>query len=115
MAIIHRPLKGSRISSFYPVKTLPPLTSLESAFQLQEYISLLIRLDVHDVETIVSLPGKPPSLEREGSDGVNVDDKLDVTMDESCWVYEHLRHVRHRVRSVSPAEWRSPPGDLLRT
>ena len=39
------------------VKTLPSLASLDSAFQLQEYISLLIRLDVHDVNSIVSLPG----------------------------------------------------------
>ena len=59
--VIQRPLKGSRISSFYPVKSLPPLSALDSAFQLQEYISLLIRLDVHDVERIVSVPGKSTS------------------------------------------------------
>jgi hypothetical protein len=72
-----RPTRGSRISSFYPVKSLPSLSSLESAFQLQEYISLLIRLDVHDVERIASLPSP---------DSGNV-------VDESCWIYEQLRRL----------------------
>jgi hypothetical protein len=94
--MIQRPLKGSRISSFYPVKSLPPLASLDSAFQLQEYISLLIRTDVHDVEAIVSLPGKHNGVEREGSDGVedkdgDKDGKAEVSVGESCWVYEQLR------------------------
>ncbi|KAI0341457.1 Mob1/phocein [Trametopsis cervina] len=98
MAIIQRPLKGSRISSFYPVKSLPPLAALDSAFQLQEYISLLIRTDVHDVETIVSIPGKQHSVEREGSDGAEEkdgerDSKAEVTVDESCWIYEQLRRL----------------------
>lgn len=100
--IIQRPLKGSRISTFYPVKSIPPLSSLDSAFQLQEYISLLIRADVHDVETIVSVPGGRPSKEREGSDGSTGSDeglekdslgKSDVNVDVNCWVYEQLRYV----------------------
>ncbi|KAG5650613.1 hypothetical protein H0H81_011640 [Sphagnurus paluster] len=101
-----RPLRGSRISSFYPVKTLPSLSSLDSAFQLQEYISLLIRLDVHDVDAIVSLPGKSSGKEKEaGSEesdgkeekvaGAGEDNeekgKNDVTVDEACWIYEQLR------------------------
>ena len=44
-AIIQRPLRRSRISTFYPVKNLPSLASLDGAFQLWEYILLLIRLD----------------------------------------------------------------------
>ncbi len=98
MAVIQRPLKGARISTFYPVKSLPPLASLDSAFQLQEYISLLIRLDVHDVEAIVSVPGKFGTKEREGSDDmrgqerdVEKDLKSDVAVDEACWIYEQLR------------------------
>jgi hypothetical protein len=97
-AVIQRPLRGSRISTFYPIKKLPSLASLDSAFQLQEYISLLIRLDVHDVDAIISLPGS-------SSKGGNVDDqgdgkighnesekrKNEVTVDEACWVYEQLR------------------------
>jgi len=87
-AVIQRPLRGSRISSFYPVKNLPPLSSLDSAFQLQEYISLLIRLDVHDVDTIVAVPGqtKHDSPKEEGEDKER---KVDV--DEACWIYEQLR------------------------
>jgi len=104
MTVIQRPLKGSRLSSFYPVKSLPSLSSLDSAFQLQEYISLLIRLDVHDVERIVSLPGKSPNtqdtgtpleeLKNEEKDS-DKDGKGDVTVDEPCWIYEQLRSAAY--------------------
>lgn len=96
--LIQRPLKGSRISTFYPVKSLPSLSSLDSAFQLQEYISLLIRLDVHDVEGIVSLPGKQSlkdidlNEELRGDEKENEKDgKNEVVVDDGCWVYEQLR------------------------
>ncbi|KAF9652725.1 Mob1/phocein [Thelephora ganbajun] len=102
MTVIQRPLKGSRLSSFYPVKSLPSLSSLDSAFQLQEYISLLIRLDVHDVQRIISLPGKPTNtqdtgtpleeLKNEEKDS-DKDGKCDVTVDEPCWIYEQLRRL----------------------
>ncbi|KAL4253102.1 hypothetical protein ABKN59_002244 [Abortiporus biennis] len=96
MSPIERPKKGSRISSFYPVKTVPPISSLDSAFQLQEYISLLIRHDVHDVDTIVSLPGKP-NHKVEGSDESNDSDKENEkegkNVDENCWIYEQLRRI----------------------
>jgi hypothetical protein len=39
---------------FHPVKNFASLAMLDGAFQLQEYISLLIRLDVHDVDAMVS-------------------------------------------------------------
>ncbi|KZT70519.1 Mob1/phocein [Daedalea quercina L-15889] len=96
--LIQRPLKGSRISSFYPVKDIPPLSALDSAFQLQEYISLLIRKDVHDVDAIVSIPGK--GKQREGSDGEGAKGEdtegaegKEVTVDEACWIYEQLRRL----------------------
>ncbi|KAI0635288.1 Mob1/phocein [Trametes polyzona] len=98
-AVIQRPLKGSRISSFYPVKTLPPISALDSAFQLQEYISLLIRLDVHDVEKIVSIPGKDQNEPADGSTAKGDEKETDkdaaggVNVDPACWVYEHLRRV----------------------
>ncbi|KZP23528.1 Mob1/phocein, partial [Athelia psychrophila] len=102
MTVIQRPLRGSRISSFYPVKSLPALSSLDSAFQLQEYISLLIRLDVHDVNTIVSVPGKTGASEK-GEGGADEakgeesekdkDRKSDVAVDEACWIYEQLRRL----------------------
>ncbi|TFK41761.1 hypothetical protein BDQ12DRAFT_678445 [Crucibulum laeve] len=104
-AIIQRPLRGSRITSFYPVKSLPSLSSLDSAFQLQEYISLLIRLDVHDVDAIVSLPGKSAGKEKEVDTGNDEEQsgkaeekegekgKSDVAVDEACWIYEQLRRL----------------------
>ena len=97
--LIQRPLKGSRISSFYPVKSLPPLSALDSAFQLQEYISLLIRLDVHDVERIVSIPGKGPADSQDNGEPKSDDKEGEkdgagsVNVDEACWVYEQLRYV----------------------
>ena len=106
MTVIQRPLKGSRLSSFYPVKSLPSLSSLDSAFQLQEYISLLIRLDVHDVQRIVSLPGKPTNAQDAGTPleelkndekDSDKDGKSDVTVDEPCWIYEQLRSAGLRV------------------
>ncbi|KAE9389034.1 Mob1/phocein [Gymnopus androsaceus JB14] len=80
---IPRPLRGSRIDVFYPVKAenVPSLSSLDSAFQLQEYISLVIRLDVHDVDRIVSIPAKTEEADSK------------VTVDESCWIYEQLRRL----------------------
>lgn len=97
-ATIQRPLRGARISDFYPVKALPPLSSLDSAFQLQEYISLLIRLDVHDVDAIVGLPGKPAPNEEdpkidEVDVGADTGGKGEATVDEACWVYEQLRYA----------------------
>ncbi|KAK0192411.1 Mob1/phocein [Armillaria mellea] len=98
-SLIQRPLRGSRISSFYPVKTLPTLASLDSAFQLQEYISLLIRLDVHDVDSIVAVPGKAGSKEHseeeaktEDKDG-DKERKGEVIVDQACWIYEQLRRL----------------------
>ncbi|EMD31873.1 hypothetical protein CERSUDRAFT_119153 [Gelatoporia subvermispora B] len=107
-ATIQRPLRGSRISSFYPVKSLPPISALDSAFQLQEYISLLIRLDVHDVDAIVSIPGKSSSKEQDASEDVKAevkdaekeaeilaekDAKNEVVVDKNCWIYEQLRRL----------------------
>ncbi|KAF8198471.1 Mob1/phocein [Pholiota molesta] len=95
-AVIQRPLRGSRISTFYPVKNLPSLSSLDSAFQLQEYISLLIRLDVHDVEAIVSLPGSPKDSGHDKEDTskeADKESKNEVTVDEACWIYEQLRRL----------------------
>ena len=110
-AIVQRPYRGSRVSTFYPVKTLPPLSSLDSAFQLQEYISLLIRHNVHDVERIVALPGKPANKdkEKEGEESAESSkneekDSEKVTkgdvpvVDEACWIYEQLRYVCVRAR-----------------
>ncbi|KDQ22347.1 hypothetical protein PLEOSDRAFT_1109456 [Pleurotus ostreatus PC15] len=109
VSLIQRPLRGSRIASFYPVKSLPALSSLDSAFQLQEYISLLIRLDVHDVETIVSIPGKSSPNEQEGGAGgvhgesdngedakgpdADKERKPEVMVDKACWIYEQLRRL----------------------
>ncbi|KAJ4474436.1 hypothetical protein J3R30DRAFT_3671704 [Lentinula aciculospora] len=88
------PMRGSRIDVFYGTGThstisaststsdtqLPSLSSLDSAFQLQEYISLVIRRDVHDVDRIISMPSVPGKEDGKG-------------VDENCWIYEQLRRL----------------------
>ncbi|KAJ3754585.1 mps one binder kinase activator-like 4 [Lentinula raphanica] len=85
---ISRPMRGSRIDVFYGTgpqsaagdSSLPALSSLDSAFQLQEYISLVIRKDVHNVDRIVSIPILPGKEDGKG-------------VDENCWIYEQLRRL----------------------
>jgi hypothetical protein len=73
-----------------PSKYLPSLASLDSAFQLQEYISLLIRLDVHDVDN-------PPKGENRDEQGHGVKEgekgKSEDTVDKAYWTCEQLRYV----------------------
>ncbi|EIW77296.1 Mob1 phocein [Coniophora puteana RWD-64-598 SS2] len=97
---IQRPMRGSRVASFYPVKSLPSLASLESAFQIQEYISLLIRHDVHDVDRIVALPERHNADEKTiidadeaKGDDKDGDRKSEMAVDRACWIYEHLRRL----------------------
>lgn len=84
-----RPTRGSRLHEFYSeldsssTKAIDGQipSSLDSAFQLQEYISALVRADPHNVERIVKLPSKDDrDKERD-----------DVEIDEACWIYEQLR------------------------
>jgi hypothetical protein len=94
-----RPLKGSRISTFYPIKNTPPLSTLDSAFQLQEFISLTIRLNIHDVSAIISIPDSRSNTEGISDDNMNDDAdgdrdaKSEFAVDGGCWTYEQLRYV----------------------
>ncbi|KAI0287200.1 Mob1/phocein [Russula brevipes] len=99
---VQRPLKGSRISTFYPVKTLPALSTLDSAFQLQEFISLTIRLNIHDVSAIISIPDSRGNTESSSDDSNSAltdesdgdrDAKGEFAVDEACWIYEQLRRL----------------------
>jgi len=104
-----RPYRGSRLASFYndvdsdaaaavssattPSEADKALSSLDSAFQLQEYISALVRVNPHDVERIVRIPGKASGGglgdTRESQEKSSDEDGVD----EACWVYEQLRCV----------------------
>ncbi|KAF8575868.1 Mob1/phocein [Ramaria rubella] len=93
-----RPMRGSRLASFYTSgsdtdSTTPPsLSTLDSAFQLQEYIGALVRLNPHDVERIVKLPGRTAGDDKERlKDGEGEDERGSV--DEACWIYEQLRRL----------------------
>lgn len=123
-SVLQRPYRGSRVSSFYPVKSLPPISSLDSAFQLQEYISLLIRLDVHDVDAIVSLPGRLPqkdqdetldSLEPDSKKSEDGDRKSDISVDRPCWIYEQLRSAKSNTWIRVPSVLMFPTAVLPKT
>ncbi|KLO06014.1 Mob1/phocein [Schizopora paradoxa] len=93
-----RPLRGSRLEDFYPpIPTEgPSLSNLESAFQLQEYISLLVRQNPHDVETIVATPEKVKSTsttDEKAEDEAEKEGKTDIVVEESSWIYEQLRRL----------------------
>lgn len=106
-----RPLKGSRISTFYPIKSVPALSTLDSAFQLQEFISLTIRADIHDVSAIISVPESRNSADGGGPDDSSAaltedpdgerDTRNEFAVDEACWIYEQLRYVNLRFRLTS--------------
>ncbi|EJD05475.1 Mob1/phocein [Fomitiporia mediterranea MF3/22] len=95
MVVATRPLRGSRLASFFPSVPAegPSLSDLDSAFQLQEYIALLIRKNPHDVDTIVSLPERVKMSGKEDDKSDMSQDKGDVVVDEACWIYEQLRRL----------------------
>lgn len=92
-----RPLRGSRLASFYTPDTEvdpiapPSLCSLDSAFQLQEYIGAVVRLDPHDIDRIVKVPERNanPNGDEKEKDVEGEDERMAV--DEACWIYEQLR------------------------
>lgn len=88
----HSPRRIQRGSRYSPVvdanelnSPTPSLYSLDSAFQLQEYISQIVRRDPEDLEAIVKIPH--PSLDP----GTSAQDQAEV--DHNCWIYEHLRRL----------------------
>ncbi|PWN52788.1 Mob1/phocein, partial [Violaceomyces palustris] len=84
------------------------LSAIEGPFQLQEYLSILISRDPHDVERIVALPhesdldpsqpgtsikGKERSCS-DASGSISMDeDNVVQSVDTDIWVYEQLRRV----------------------
>ncbi|KAF8340703.1 uncharacterized protein EI90DRAFT_2101331 [Cantharellus anzutake] len=48
--------RGSGAQTLQSPSEIPSISSLDSAFQIQEYISLLIRHDAHDVKKIITIP-----------------------------------------------------------
>ena len=68
-------LDEHRRSNELPYRTLLSLASLDGVFQLQEYISLVIRLDMRDVNSIVSLPGNLWAKDKEKEAEVSPKDK----------------------------------------
>lgn len=86
---------------------LPPLHYIDSPFQLQEYLSLLIRQDPHNVERIVALPQpssevtrtfaeeQPAALQKgKGKDeSAFAPEEEPQSVDTDVWVYEQLRRI----------------------
>ena len=70
---------------------LPALYSLDSAFQLQEYISQLVRRDAEDLDVIVKIPSGQTLQGDQGDPSTSAQDHAEV--DPNCWIYEHLRRL----------------------
>ncbi|KAG8823797.1 hypothetical protein FRC18_010661 [Serendipita sp. 400] len=69
---------------------MPSLYNLDSAFQLQEYISLLVRRDPEDIDAIVKIPNAASNLLQ---DDPNLSPQDIQEVDQNCWIYEHLRRL----------------------
>ena len=55
---------------------------------------LLIRLEVHDANTIMSFPVNLSANDKEKEGMKNVEGGgAESTVDEACWIYEQLRSV----------------------
>ncbi|PWN37591.1 Mob1/phocein, partial [Meira miltonrushii] len=111
--------RGQKLEEIQPViEQAPALQQIDSPFQLQEYLALLIRQDPHDVERIVNLPqatisptdafaggkGKGKEVGSMGGDGSEHSSTNGVdaffggeeephTVDTDVWVYEQLRRI----------------------
>jgi hypothetical protein len=116
---LKRVRRGQKLEEIQPViEQAPALQQIDSPFQLQEYLALLIRQDPHDVERIVSLPqatvsssdafsagkGKEKeigSMNGEGSDHSSANgvetfiggEEEPHAVDTDVWVYEQLRRI----------------------
>lgn len=69
----------------------------DSAFQLQEYLAMLVRRDPHNVEAITSLPTEDDIESLNADKGKAKDEPEDDGMfqniDTDVWVYEQLRRL----------------------
>lgn len=108
--LVRRIRKGQKWEDFQPPisSDIPCLQSIDSPFQLQEYLSLLIRLDPHNVQKIVALPDpsqeptktftevnnaeKGKARDCESAPFGSMEDEISP-VDTDVWVYEQLRRL----------------------
>ncbi|KAN0063541.1 hypothetical protein ACQY0O_003988 [Thecaphora frezii] len=83
------------------------LAAIDSPFQLQEYLALLVRRDPHDVERVVALPPaseldasttgttspRTKSKHEASASTMSEDDGALQPVDPDVWVYEQLRRL----------------------
>lgn len=100
--------RGTRLEDAYPNPFVAGhagpdpsafLHSIESPFQVQEYIALLVRADPHDVDRIITLPS--PSVPVSGTPAVTPGHQRNTSTDtlrtsgplvpQEVWIYEQLR------------------------
>ncbi|KZT56037.1 Mob1/phocein [Calocera cornea HHB12733] len=76
--VLTRLYPGTSLAYAFPAPNTPPsLASIDSAFELQEYLALLLRYDPHAVEELTKLPT--------GGDGEEVE--------KWAWIYEQIRRL----------------------
>lgn len=108
-AYISRIRRGQKLEEILPLISTPSLQQIDSPFQLQEYLALLVRQNPHDVEHIVTLPqanvapaetfsaAKGKGKDSGGTSGeehfMSGSDEEPHTVDTDVWVYEQLRRI----------------------
>jgi hypothetical protein len=108
-SLVRRVRKGQKWEDFQPppCNELPSIQAIDSPFQLQEYLSLVLRQDPHNVEQIVALPqpssgssdpfadtssDKGKARESESNPFGSMDEEPQP-VDEDVWIYEQLRRL----------------------
>lgn len=79
-------------STTSPAPSPSALSAIDSPFQLQEYLAMLVRQNPHDVERIVALPPESELDPRAAEDATDDDPSLQP-VDTDIWVYEQLRRL----------------------
>ncbi|GAA5982828.1 hypothetical protein JCM11641_004640 [Rhodosporidiobolus odoratus] len=109
--------KGTRAEDAFstdPFAPLPPFSSFESSFAVQEYIAALVRRDPHDVDLITMIPTTREAAVDDQADGQGEEEEVEL-VDEDVWVYEQLRrlaldqHLWVAALSASPSPSEPPP------
>lgn len=72
-----------------PASPLPPIQSISSSFQMNEYLALLIKQDPSNTKLLVELPTGDNETDKDSSPIKTTSRKKESDL----WVYEHLRRL----------------------
>ncbi|KAJ9103913.1 hypothetical protein QFC21_002376 [Naganishia friedmannii] len=70
------------------VDSVPPIQNINSAFQMAEYLNLLVQADPHNIPRIVEVPEYHSHKSSRASSVTTSEGK-----EQDLWIYEHLRRL----------------------